>query len=381
MAEKGFAAAIAPHLHSEQTIKRGMTDVLIALIPVVLWGIIAFGINVLLIIVISCLTAIVSEVVMRKILGRKITLRDWSAVLTGLLLALTLPPTVPWWVVIVGSVIAVAIAKELFGGLGRNIFNPALFARVILLFSPFTIYTTKFVRPFWWKTGGFWTLAQTSINDSVAGRVVYTGWTGNAINSLTTSATPLSLLKSGRMLGTAVTGATPVGANFLTSTGKPQLWAMFLGFKAGAIGEVSVLALLLGGIYLVYRGTIDWRIPVGIIGAVFILTWIGGSSPVYQMLGGGLFLGSFFMATDWVTSPITRQGKWIYAVGIGATIAIFRLVSALPEGVAISILYWNVITLLIDRYVARPHFGDATRPVFNRLPKLAARPLPVKREA
>jgi electron transport complex protein RnfD len=189
------------------------------------------------------------------------------------------------------------------------------------------------------------------------------------------------------MLATSVTGPTPVGATWITANGRPSFWSSLLGFKSGSIGEVCILALILGGCYLIYRKTIDWRIPVGIIGAFLVIMLITWNHPLTQLLGGGIWLGAFYMATDWTTSPMTRRGKWIYAIGIGVFIALIRLVSPLPEGVAISILIWNVCTLVIDRYVAEPKFGEVKKPWFNKLPvfpkpkPVVAEPKPVENKA
>lgn len=368
MANSKLMAAVSPHLHEKgQTIDRAMRDVLFALTPAAIWAIIVFGFHALLVFLVSIATAMLTELVMRRILGRKATLRDLSAVLTGLFLAFLLPVSTPLWVVAIGSFLAVGVGKELFGGLGRNIFNPALFGRLLLMISPLYLYTAKFVEPFWWKGVGFFTFIQTGINNEVAGRVAYTSLTGGTVDTVT-SATPLSLLKSGKMLADTVTGPTPVGATWLTGTGRPSFWSMTLGLKAGSLGEVSVILLLLGGIYLIYRRTIDWRIPVGVLAGalfIFLVTW---NHPLYMMVSGGLWLGAFYMATDWVSSPMTRRGKWIYAVGIGVFIGLVRVFSPWPEGVAISILIWNALTLLIDRYVAEPRFGEVKKPWFNKLP-------------
>lgn len=378
MANSKFMATVSPHLHEKgQTIDRAMRDVLFALTPAAVWAIIVFGFEALLVFLVSIVTAMLSELVMRRILGRKATPRDLSAVLTGLFLAFLLPVSTPLWVVAIGSFLAVGVGKELFGGLGKNIFNPALFGRVALMISPLWLYTAKFVEPFWWKGNGFFTLIQTHINNEVAGRVAYESLTGKAVNTVT-SATPLSLLKSGKMLADTVTGPTPVGATWITSTGRPSFWSMSLGLKAGCLGEVSVLLLLLGGCYLIYRRTIDWRIPVGVLAGalfIFVVTW---NHPLYMMVSGGLWLGAFYMATDWVSSPMTRRGKWIYAVGIGVFIGLVRLFSPWPEGVAISILIWNMLTLLIDRYVAEPKFGEVKKPWFNKVPSYPKSSRPVQ---
>ncbi len=361
-------SAVSPHLHERgQTIERAMLDVLIALMPAAVWAVIVFGFQAFVVMVVSVATAMLTELVMRWILGRKATLHDLSAVLTGLLLAFLLPVATPLWVVAIGSFIAVAVGKELFGGLGKNIFNPALFGRIAIMISPLFIYTTKFVKPFWWRGIGFFTPIQAFIENEGGQRIVYKTIAGTPLDAVS-HATPLSLIQNGRIVVDTTTGATPVGATWLTSTGAPGHHSLFLGLRSGSIGEVSVLLLLLGGLYLIYRRTIDWRIPVGVLGGALLLFVVEWEQPLYQMLAGGLFLGAFYMATDWVTSPVTRRGKWIYAVGIGVCIGLVRLHTPWPEGVAISILTWNVLTVAIDRYTARARFGAVKKPLFNRIP-------------
>ncbi len=368
MADSKMQITVSPHLHAkDETINRAMRDVLIALTPAAIWALIVFGMNVFYIIAVSCITAALSEVLMRKIRGRKITLGDYSAMVTAVLFAFLLPPTTPLWVVAIGAFVAVALCKEIFGGLGKNVFNPALLARFLIWITPLGIYTTKFVRPFFWRDSNFFTPIATSASKGV---VVYKTLAGNT-TSIVSAATPLSLFKSGRMLPTMVTGPTPVGSTWVTSTGRPSLGSLFLGLRSGCIGEVSMLLLLLGGLYLIYKGTIDWRIPAGIIGTFFLLTVVTWYHPAYNLFSGGLFLGAFFMATDWVTSPMTRRGKLLYAVGIGATIFIIRFWYFRPEGMLIAILIWNPISILIDRYVAVPRFGDVKGSFFNKLPALS----------
>ncbi|MEW6554594.1 MAG: RnfABCDGE type electron transport complex subunit D [Actinomycetota bacterium] len=371
---------VSPHLHKKnETISRAMRDVLIALTPAAIWAMVVFGFNVVLIIAVSCATAALTEFVMRKILRRKVTLGDYSAMVTGVLFAFLLPPTTPLWVVAIGAFIAIAVFKELFGGLGKNIFNPAITARLLLWITPLAIYTTKFVRPFYWRDSGFFTPIATSISNGVT---TFKTLAGNVSADVVVHATPLSLLKSGRWGVSAVTGPTPVGATWTTSSGRPSLGSLFLGLKSGSIGEISVLLLLLGGLYLIWRGTIDWRIPTAIIGSFLVLNLIAWNQPFYNLFSGGLFLGAFFMATDWVTSPVTRRGKWIYGIGIGVTIFLIRFVYIWPEGVAVSIFIWNILTLAIDRYIAVPKFGEVGTTVFNKLPVLPGpAPQPAKKEA
>ena len=352
-----------------------MLDVIIALVPALAVAVLVFGMNVIYVVTVSIVVAAFSELFVRKIMRRKVTLNDLSAVVTGLLFAFLLPPTTPLWVVAIGAFIAVAVAKEAFGGLGKNVFNPALLARVILMFTPLSIYTAKFVRPFFWRQVGFFTPVTTNVLDRAARTVSYTTLGGMRLDAVN-AATPLSLLHAGKLTD-AVAGATPIGSTWITSGGRPSMLSLFLGFKAGSIGEVSIIALLLGGIYLIKRGTINWRIPVGIICAFTLFNLVAWNSPLYQLMSGAVILGAFFMATDWVTSPMTNRGMWIYAVGIGITVAFLRVVGFHAEAVAVSILNWNLFTLVIDRYIAQPRFGESRWRLFNRLPRLPrAVPLP-----
>jgi len=236
VADKELLVTVSPHLHERgQTIQKAMRDVLIALSPVVLVALIVYGMNAIYIIAVSVIVAGLSEWVMRKIMRRKPTLGDLSAMVTGLIFALILPPTTPLWVVAIGSFVAVAIGKELFGGLGKNVFNPALFGRVFLMISPLVIYVSKYAKPFFWKSTTFFTPVQTVVNHNVSGGVQYETLTGGVVTSglsyypALTGATPLSLLKSGKMLANTVTGPTPVGATWLTSSGRPSFWSLFLG--------------------------------------------------------------------------------------------------------------------------------------------------------
>ncbi|MBN2027316.1 MAG: RnfABCDGE type electron transport complex subunit D [Actinobacteria bacterium] len=381
MADK-MLTTVSPHLHmKDETIQRAMRDVLIALTPVAIWAVIVFGMNVVYIIAVSMITAALSELLMRKIRGCKQTLGDLSAMVTAVLFAFLVPATTPLWVVAIGSFIAVAVFKELFGGLGKNVFNPAIAARVLLYFSPLALYAQKYPEPFFWKTSGFFTPVAASINDGAAGRVIYKTLAGGSVDIMS-AATPLSLLKSGKWGVDAVLGPTPIGATYVNGAGRPSFSSLFFGLKSGSIGEISALLLIIGGAYLIYRRTVDWRIPAGIIGTFFLLSLVTWYQPGYNLFSGGLMLGAFFMATDWVTSPVTRRGKWIYGVGIGVTIFILRFWGPRPEGVAIAIFVWNIGTLVIDRYIAVPKFGELGVGVFNKIPALPEpAPQAVKKEA
>ncbi len=315
----------SPHFRSDYKIERIMLDVVIALLPALIAGMVVFGVSALTLTLISVISAVLTEYVIEKLLHREITIDDFSAVVTGMLLAFNLPPTVSWWIPAVGSFFAIAIVKMCFGGLGNNFVNPALAARVFLLASWPVQMTT-------------WTIPGAS-----------SAGAANAISAATdamTSATPLDILK--------VAG---------TSSQLPSLWSMFIGNIGGTIGETSALALLVGAAYLLYRGVINLRTPLSFIATVGLMTWIFGPEGMftgpfmYHILGGGLILGAFFMATDYPTSPVTPVGQIIMGIGCGILTSVIRLWGGYPEGVSYSILLMNMVTPLIDRYTMPKVFG------------------------
>jgi electron transport complex protein RnfD len=301
----------SPHLHSPDNVPAAMRDVLIALIPALIVAVYYFRLPAVMVILACVVSAYVAELVCLKIMKRDSATKEYSALVTGLLLAFCLPPSLPVWMAALGSIFAVVIAKHLFGGLGHNIFNPALIGRAFLLAS-FPVAMTTWVSP---------------------------------IDGVTT-ASPLGIMKeaSGQQL--------------------PSIADLFLGNVSGSLGETSALALLIGGLYLLYKKHIDWRIPGSYLGTVFLLTSIvavikgyGLEYPVFHLFAGGLFLGAFFMATDWVTSPVTKMGRLIFGAGAGVLVVLIRLKGGYPEGVCYSILLMNVVTPLIDRYTKARVFG------------------------
>ena len=311
--ENRLFVSSSPHLRDNASTRRIMLDVIIALIPAAAAGVWFYGLRALLVILITVAAAVASEYLMRLGLKREQTISDLSAAVTGLLLALNLPPSIPIWIAVVGSVLAVALIKQLFGGLGQNFMNPALGARVMLVVA--------------------W-----------AGRM--TAWI-DPVTDAVTSATPLGILKEG---------------------GEKALYMdMFWGNIAGCIGETSAFAILIGFAYLLVRKVITWHIPVIYTGTVALLTWVLGPNgiftgdPLYHVLGGGLLLGAVFMATDYVTCPITRKGIIIYAIGCGVLTTLFRLYGNMPEGVSFAIILMNVATPLIDRYTVPVSFGGERR--------------------
>ncbi|MDD3806947.1 MAG: RnfABCDGE type electron transport complex subunit D [Candidatus Marinimicrobia bacterium] len=316
--------ASSPFSQTKDSVPKIMWFVSLALSPTIICSVIFFGIRSIYMISTSILAALVTEFVITRLRKQPDTLSDGSAFLTGLLLALTLPPTFPISGCILGSVFAIFIGKQLFGGLGCNIFNPALLGRAFLQAS-FPVKMTT------------WTLPR------FADIHTYSGVTS----------------------ADAITGATPLGL-FKYENIVTDLKPLFLGNVGGSLGETSALALLIGGIFLLMMRHADWRIPVGFLGSVAFfggIFWLVDStaypSPLFHLLSGGLLLGAFFMATDMVTSPITIKGTWIYSIGAGILLVIIRLFGGLPEGVMYSILIMNGLTPLINRYTRPKFFGEA----------------------
>ena len=308
MSNTMYTVSSSPHIRAKDSISNIMRDVLIALLPATAAGIYYFKTQAILVILVSVLSCVGAEALWQKIIGQKIRVSDCSAAVTGLLLAFNLPPSVPLWLPIVGGVFAIIIVKQFFGGLGQNFINPALASRAFLLAS--------------WP-------------------VLMTNWTVDGVSTATT----LGILKEG---GQAL----------------PSIWNLFIGNVGGTIGETSAVALLIGGLYLLFKRIISWRIPVTYIGTVFVLTWVLGrgglltGNPMMEILAGGLFLGAIFMATDYSTSPITPLGQIIMGIGCGLLTSIIRIYGGYPEGVSYSILIMNLFVPLIDRYTTPKVFGE-----------------------
>lgn len=316
-----------------------MRDVFIALIPAGIVSIGFFGLNALILILFGIAGALAGDVLTRKMIGERPTINNWSAALTGILFALTLPPITPWWVALAGAFFAIAIAKELTGGLGHNIFNPALAGRAFITVSWAGLISVPLV-PFWWQNSSFLDFAYLKdINNKLN---VFTLQQGSFDGI--TSATPLAMIRE------KFAPIDPVPADYLD---------LLLGSVGGSLGETSVIALLLGAAYLLYRGHIKMRIPGTILVTVAVLSLIMGRDPIYDLLAGGLILGAFFMATDWVTSPITPKGEIIFALGIGILTMLIRAYGGYPEGVLWAILLMNAATPVIDKYVEQKQFGAA----------------------
>ena len=325
MANK-FIVATAPHMHSPFSTQKLMRDVLIALIPAFALSILVCGLDALRVTAIAVASCVLVEYLIQKFLfGGKQTVSNLSAVVTGVLLAFNLPANIAWWIVVIGAVVAIGVAKMTFGGLGRNPFNPALVGRVFLLIA-YPAQMTSFPTPIY-----------PDYVDAFAG------------------ATPLAALKAHAI-----------------EVGDANLLNMFAGVMPGSMGEIAAAALLAGGIYMIWRKVITWHIPVAVLGSMAVFAFVvamvqGGVSqllyelPAFHLLAGGAMLGAIFMATDYVTSPMTSKGMIIYGVGIGVITMIIRQWGAYPEGMSFAILLMNAVAPLINKYVKPRRFGMASK--------------------
>ncbi|MBP3324279.1 MAG: RnfABCDGE type electron transport complex subunit D [Clostridia bacterium] len=298
----------SPHIRAARNTQGIMLDVIIALLPAAVAGVIIFGLNALFIILTCVISAVLSEFIFDKVVKKRNTITDLSAVVTGLLLALNLSSNVPLWQAAVGSCFAIVVVKCLFGGIGQNFANPAITARIFMLIS-------------------FTDMAQSAfptIVDSVA------------------TATPLSI------------------ASGVSEGSLPSLLDMLLGLRGGCIGETSTLALLIGGAYLLIRRVIYWHTPVAFIGTVFVCSFIfygDFTATLYQIMAGGLMIGAFFMATDYATTPVSKLGKLVFGIGCGLITCLIRFWGSYPEGVSYAILLMNILTPYIEKLTAKKPFG------------------------
>ena len=313
MTEPRYVVTTTPHIRGTDSIEKTMLLVLVALSPATLMGVILFGLRALIIISVAVVSAVLSEYLYQKLAKKRVTITDGSAVVTGLLLGLILPPAVPFWMPALGSFCAIIIVKQIFGGLGHNFLNPALAGRAILVAAYALPMTTAFYEPF----GPF-------MNVGV---------------DMVTSSTPLQS-----------TYFYPLGNDLLNA---------FAGNISGSIGETSAFALLIGGLYLLYKKIISWHIPISFVGTVFLIAAIAEpvDVAVYHVLTGGLLIGAFFMATDYPTSPISPVGKVVFGIGCGIITVVIRFVGGYPEGVAYAILLMNLTVPLIDRFIRPRVFG------------------------
>lgn len=316
----------SPHIHTGDSTSKIMYRVVYAMIPALAWSVFVFGADALRVTLIAVAACLAFEFLIQKYLLKiKPSVTDGSALVTGILLAFNVPSNIPWWIIVIGALAAIGIGKLSFGGLGSNIFNPALVGRVFMLIS-FPVQMTS------WPVNN-----RSGIVDAV------------------TSATPLAIIKEG------LTNGTPVSE---ISGQLPSAMEMFFGEIGGSLGEISALLLILGGVYMLWKKVITWHIPVSVIGSTALIAaafWLANPEmyvhPVYHVLTGGLMLGAIFMATDMVSSPMTPKGQIIYGAGIGIITISIRLFGAYPEGISFAILIMNAFTPLINTYVKPKRFG------------------------
>lgn len=299
----------SPHIRDHATTSTIMRDVLIGLAPAMIAAVVIFGFRALLMTAVCVAACIIFEYGTERILGRENTISDLSAVVTGVILSFNLPVQLPLWMAVVGCFFAIVIVKQLFGGIGNNFANPAIAARIFLLLSFSQPMTT------WLQVEG-----------------------GRAVQGVY-GATPLAMISAG------------------DTANLPSVMEMLLGTRGGCMGETCAIALILGGVYMIWKKVITPTIPLAFIGGVFVLSLLFGVNPVYELLGGGLMLGAFFMATDYTTSPITEKGKVIFGLGCALITMVIRVFGSYPEGVSYSILLMNIITPHINRMVRNKAFG------------------------
>ncbi|MDD7186015.1 MAG: RnfABCDGE type electron transport complex subunit D [Ruminococcus sp.] len=299
-----FKVTASPHIRDNMTTQKIMLLVIISLLPALIGGFITFGLRAVIVTLVCTASCVIFEALTRIIMKRPQTVSDLSACVTGILLAMNLPVTIPIWQAVIGSFVAVVIAKQLFGGLGQNFVNPAILARIVLMLS-FTADMTTWAVPHYWKENSA---------------------------DIVTSATPLVSRDA-------------------------SYWDLFIGNTGGCVGEVCALGLIIGGLFLIFTGIISPVTPLAFIGTVALAELIAGNDPIYHILSGGLLLGAFFMATDYVTTPLTSMGKLIFGIGCGIITFVIREFGGYPEGVSFSILLMNIITPYIDNFTAKKALG------------------------
>jgi electron transport complex protein RnfD len=332
MDSKLLTVSPSPHIHQEQTISRIMYDVIFAMLPAFAFSVYVFGLGALMVTLIAVLSAVLFEYLITKhLLKREPDILDGSAVVTGMLLAFNVPSNLPWWLIVLGSFVAIGIGKMSFGGLGNNPFNPALVGRVFLLIS-FPVQMTTWPAPF---------ESRMSITDVVTG------------------ATPLGFIKDGLKNGESL-------VDLMQDV--PRHMDFLLGMQPGSMGEISGLLLIFGFLFLVFRKVITWHIPVIVIGTMFVFSgslWLGNPDrfidPLFHILTGGALLGAIFMATDYVTSPMTIRGVVIYSMGIGIITILIRVFGAYPEGISFAILIMNAFVPLLNKYFKPSRFGEKVK--------------------
>lgn len=327
-----WRVSVSPHIKSGESVEKIMWTVVACLIPPLIMSVFVFGIQVLFITAVSVVSCVAVEALSQKALGRKVTIRDGSAVITGMLLAYIIPPGVSMLLPVLGAVMAIYIGKHILGGIGYNIFNPALLGRAFLLATFPVAMTSAWLSPM--QDGGIF------------------AYFANSVDAVTT-ATPLAVMKEQGM--EAFTGMFGSGAGLYSS--------FFIGTKPGCIGETSGLLILLGGAFLLYKRYITWHIPVSVLTSIALLTWIFGGEgyfsgdPLLAVLSGGAMLGAFYMATDYVTSPTNKTSQLVYGMGIGAITVLIRLKGGYPEGVCYAILLMNPLSPVLDGWFKPKRFA------------------------
>lgn len=307
----------SPHFFSQASTRKIMLAVILALLPTTIYGVYLFGLHALLLVIVTVVSAVLAEWGFRALTKQERHLDDCSAIVTGLLLALVLPPSTPLWMAVLGAIMAIVVAKEFFGGLGQNPFNPALIGRAFLLMS--------------------FPAAMTSWHKPLSGLV-----------DAASTATPLNMIKQGEAMKDvlASVGASDMGGLY---------WQLFLGNRAGSLGETSILLVLVGGILLLGLGVIQFVIPLSVIGSTALFAWLLGMDPLIAVLSGGVVFGAFFMATDYSTSPLTSKGQILYGIGIGLLVVLIRKFGAFPEGVTYAILIMNMLSPFLDKMRAKKY--------------------------
>jgi len=333
--ENNLIVSTSPHIRDTVNTRRIMCQVIVALAPVTIYALVIHGLSAFWVLLASIAGAMLGEFVMQR--GRRlpVTLDDCSALLTGLLLALTLPPMLPWWIAGIAGLVATVLGKQMFGGIGHNLFNPALVGRAVVFVSWPAYFAAGYAK------SAAIGIANTATHKSIEAAV-----------DIVNGASPLAAMKP-IYDGAANAPQGLFGSNYY----KPLL----LANPWGCLGEVSALLLILGGIYLVATRVIDWRIPVVYVGTVVVLTAISGRDPLFYTLAGGLLIGAIYMATDYTTSPLARRGKIVYGVGLGLMTWLLRGWSNNPEGVMFAILFMNAMVPLIDRYILPRRYGKVKK--------------------
>ncbi|MBK1717102.1 RnfABCDGE type electron transport complex subunit D [Thiocystis violacea] len=357
-----------PFAHSTNTVRQTMFTVILALSPATLFNLYLFGWPSILLFGVTIGACVVTEAICLALAGRPVThtLSDGSAVLTGWLLAMTLPPWAPWWIGVLGAVFAIPLAKQAFGGLGQNLFNPAMVARVALLVS-FPVVMTAWIAPH-----PLFSASAPGLADSIA--ITFGGQVPDGV----TAATALGYVKTELSRGIPVFQSLVEYGRGSNLTYTPDLMDLATGYKPGSLGETSAILILIGGLFLMRRRIITWHIPVTVLGTLFLMGTLfnlldpGRFAPgLFHVISGATFLGAFFIATDYVTSPVSEKGQLIFGIGVGLLTWVIRTFAGYPEGMAFAVLLMNSLTPIIDQYT-RPRLFGRTR---------KGEPLPLKGKA